>query len=298
MTDFQSGFIAVIGRPNVGQKLTGQRTGRREGGPSFPISPRPRETGSWALSTGRIIRRSSWIRRAYKNRATGWGRSWKERYPVRWRMSKRVDGCHGWLQSGLWRAGMKAAFARAAACRVPVLTVINKTDIMPFQKRQSLRETIAEKVQSQAVFLLSAKTGEGLYELLCAIVALLPPGPAYFPKDEITDKPESFLCAEIVRGKSAAAFNGRGAARHRGSSSKNSWSATTESWKSMPLFTAKNPAIRGSSSVKTGRCSSGSVRWHARTWKNWFDAKVFPIALRKSAGRLAKQPIGAERTWI
>jgi GTP-binding protein Era len=51
------------------------------------------------------------------------------------------------------------------------------------------------------VFLLSAKTGEGLTDLLCAILAILPEGPAYFPKDEITDKPESFLCAEIIREK-------------------------------------------------------------------------------------------------
>jgi GTP-binding protein Era len=48
---------------------------------------------------------------------------------------------------------------------------------------------------------ISARTGEGLDELIAAVVARLPEGPEYFPPDHITDQPERFLAAEIVREK-------------------------------------------------------------------------------------------------
>ncbi len=48
---------------------------------------------------------------------------------------------------------------------------------------------------------LSAKTGEGLEELRAAILKRLPAGPAYFPEDYITDQPERFMAAEMIREK-------------------------------------------------------------------------------------------------
>jgi GTP-binding protein Era len=48
---------------------------------------------------------------------------------------------------------------------------------------------------------IAARSGEGLAELRQAIVARLPEGPAYFPADHITDQPDRFLAAEIVREK-------------------------------------------------------------------------------------------------
>ena len=46
---------------------------------------------------------------------------------------------------------------------------------------------------------ISAVTGAGIEELLAAIVARLPEGPAYFPPDYLTDQPERFLAAELIR---------------------------------------------------------------------------------------------------
>src|SRR5208283_4337494 len=54
-------------------------------------------------------------------------------------------------------------------------------------------------------FPVSAITGDGLDALRKAIVARLPEGPQYFPPDYITDQPERFLAAEIIREKILAA---------------------------------------------------------------------------------------------
>ena len=46
---------------------------------------------------------------------------------------------------------------------------------------------------------ISALKGEGLDKLLDAVVKALPEGPRYFPKDQVTDQPERFLVAELIR---------------------------------------------------------------------------------------------------
>jgi GTP-binding protein Era len=51
------------------------------------------------------------------------------------------------------------------------------------------------------ILTISALKGEGILEVLVNIVQLLPVHPPYFPKDELTDKPERFFAAEIIREK-------------------------------------------------------------------------------------------------
>ena len=62
---------------------------------------------------------------------------------------------------------------------------------------------------------VSASKGEGLDELRKVIVERLPEGPAYFPEDHITDQPERFLAAELVREKMLAGHAPGGAALGR-----------------------------------------------------------------------------------
>jgi GTPase len=84
----------------------------------------------------------------------------------------------------------------------PVLLVLNKIDRL---KDKSQLLPLIERykaVHDYADFLpISARTGEGVDELRAAILARLPEGPAYFPPDYITDQPERFLAAELIREK-------------------------------------------------------------------------------------------------
>ncbi|WP_409013168.1 GTPase Era [Emticicia sp. CRIBPO] len=81
----------------------------------------------------------------------------------------------------------------------PIILIINKTDL-------ATPEQIEEKIAHwKSVFnpaeirTISALKKEGVEELLPLIVKYLPQHPPYFPKDELTDKPERFFAAEIIR---------------------------------------------------------------------------------------------------
>jgi GTP-binding protein Era len=83
----------------------------------------------------------------------------------------------------------------------PVLLVLNKIDALP---KSALLPLIAHWSSLHTfadVIPISAKKHEGLELLLDKIVARLPEGQRYFPKDQLTDQPERFLVAEIIREK-------------------------------------------------------------------------------------------------
>jgi GTP-binding protein Era len=104
------------------------------------------------------------------------------------------------------RMAMSAAeddFALALVRRLdcPVVLVLNKIDavrkeeLLPLMAHWSGLHAFAEVVP------ISARKKEGLDLLLEKIVAVLPEGQRYFPRDQVTDQPERFLVAELIREK-------------------------------------------------------------------------------------------------
>lgn len=84
----------------------------------------------------------------------------------------------------------------------PVLLVLNKIDRVKEKHRLlPLIEQYKSTMEFADYLLVSALTGEGLEELKKAVISRLPEGPKYFPSDYLTDKPERFLAAELVREK-------------------------------------------------------------------------------------------------
>ncbi len=83
----------------------------------------------------------------------------------------------------------------------PILLVINKSDLVnPFRIEEaarwwSKRLNIAEHI------VVSALRGDNVPLLLERILAYLPEGPAYYPPDQLSDRPERFFAAEIIREK-------------------------------------------------------------------------------------------------
>ncbi|HEX2043519.1 MAG TPA: GTPase Era [Acidimicrobiales bacterium] len=89
---------------------------------------------------------------------------------------------------------------RFVASRVPkdALCVVNKVDVAtPAQVAAQLAR--AAHLHLTEYFPVSARTGDGVGELVEAVVARLPEGPAYYPPGTVTDVPDAFWVAELVR---------------------------------------------------------------------------------------------------
>lgn len=78
------------------------------------------------------------------------------------------------------------------------IVIVNKIDIA--SKDQVLAMLVAaSELQASAYFPVSARTGEGVGDLVAHLCEQLPEGPKYFPDDEFTDMPEEQFVAELVR---------------------------------------------------------------------------------------------------
>jgi len=83
----------------------------------------------------------------------------------------------------------------------PCVLALNKVDLLEKARLLPRIREWAGLAEFRAIVPISAKTGENTPELLRVIFAELPPGPRYYPGDEVTDKPERFIMAELVREK-------------------------------------------------------------------------------------------------
>jgi GTP-binding protein Era len=84
----------------------------------------------------------------------------------------------------------------------PVVLAVNKIDLI--EDKQALLGLIARWSglhEFEAVVPVSAHEGTQLEDLVAALIRALPEGPAFFPKDTVTDLPERFIAAELIREK-------------------------------------------------------------------------------------------------
>jgi GTP-binding protein Era len=87
----------------------------------------------------------------------------------------------------------------AKPLRAETLVVVNKSDIASRDEIITMLTVAAETLNFAEYFPVSAKTGAGVDALVEAIVRRLPEGPPYYPDDMVTDVPEAFWVAELVR---------------------------------------------------------------------------------------------------
>lgn len=87
-----------------------------------------------------------------------------------------------------------------------VMLALNKVDGLAKEKLLPLIEVYSKAFEFTAIVPISALKGAGCDELLQEILKLLPVGELYFPEDQVTDQPERFLAAEIVREKAIQAM--------------------------------------------------------------------------------------------
>ena len=194
----RSGFVAIVGRPNVGKStLLNALLGRK----IAAVTPKPQTTrrrllGIKTLPAAQIMfidtpgihHARDLLNERMVERAM---QSLGEADAVLW----LVDAAHG-LQ-----AADRDLAAQLPPAPTPVIVGLNKMDAVGKPALLPLMAEVATLLPERVVVPLSAATGENLEALLDAIVAVLPEGPRYYPPDELTDEPERAIVAEIVREK-------------------------------------------------------------------------------------------------
>ena len=190
-TKFHSGFITIVGRPNVGKStLMNAMVGEK----IAIVSSRPQTTRNRIMG---VMTRPDWQIVFLHTPRTKLGESMMQS------VKDAMDGMDGVLV--LVDATQVGEHDRAivrdmAGKKVPKVLAINKIDLLPPEKLLGLIASFAD-LGYDAIIPISAKTGDGLDDLTKQLATHLPEGPKYFPDDMMTDQPERLICAELIREK-------------------------------------------------------------------------------------------------
>ncbi|MBP0903203.1 GTPase Era [Mariniflexile gromovii] len=95
----------------------------------------------------------------------------------------------------------EAFFNKITNSKIPVLLLLNKIDKSNQEQLETQVQLWAEKVPNAEIFPISALEGFNVKEVFNRIIDLLPESPAFYPKDQLTDKPERFFINETIREK-------------------------------------------------------------------------------------------------
>ena len=196
--DFKSGFVSIIGAPNVGKSTL---LNRLIGAKVAIISPKPQTTRN------RIL--------AVKTTAE---------YQIVFLDTPGIHQARGKLNLAMVRTALatlstvdlilllleaqspdsksiQPVLKALQSVETQSLLVLNKIDLVPQKSPSGVIDKFEQLHMLKGSVYISALHGLGIDELLNKIVSLLPTGPAYYPKDTLTDLPERFFCAEMIREK-------------------------------------------------------------------------------------------------
>jgi GTP-binding protein Era len=95
----------------------------------------------------------------------------------------------------------EAFFKKITKSKIPVLLLLNKIDISNQEQLEAQALLWSEKVPNAEIFPISALEGFQVETVFNRIVELLPESPPFYPKDQLTDKPERFFVNEKIREK-------------------------------------------------------------------------------------------------
>jgi GTPase len=195
---FRSGYIAIIGRPNVGKStLLNQILGEKVA----IVSPKPQTTRN-RVSGIRTTAASQIIFIDTPGIHQGHSLMNRRLMDTALHTLDDVDGVL-WLLDA--HDKIKQEEERIAetlrGVETPVLILLNKMDLVSKGKLLPLMERCAQLLADKEIVPVSALKGEGLDIVLNIVEGWLPVGPQYFTEGEHTDQSERFLASEIVREK-------------------------------------------------------------------------------------------------
>jgi GTP-binding protein Era len=198
MAEFRSGFVNIIGKPNVGKStLMNALVGER----MSIISRKPQTTRHRIIG----ILSGEGFQIVFSDTP---GYVSNPSYKMHLAMNRFVEGTteDADLMLAVVDAGeppkedhpIIEVLKRSTA---PVLLVLNKIDMVSPEQLQAAETWWRAQLSPADAVAISATRQENTARLLQKIIALLPEGPPYYPPDQLTDRPERFFVSEIIREK-------------------------------------------------------------------------------------------------
>lgn len=200
MAAYRSGFITIIGSPNVGKStlmnlLVGQKVSI--------VSERAQTTRN--RIAGVVSRKNYQIVFLDTPGVTGAkNRLGEYMLRVAYDSLKEVECVLFMLDAVKGVRDMDEALIESLKQRVgqtPVVAAINKTDAATFDGIETVRERLEKEDFIKRIIPISAETGRNVEKLEETLASYLVPGPQYYPEDMVTDQPMRVIAAEIIREK-------------------------------------------------------------------------------------------------
>jgi GTP-binding protein Era len=197
--EFRAGFIALIGRPNVGKStllnhIVGQKLSI--------VSSKPQTTRRRVLG----VRTTGHAQLVFVDTP---GLHGGHRKQINRAMNRTATGAIAdadlvlWMVEALrWQPEDDFVLARLTESRQPVGLVVNKMDrVKPPSRLLPFLDEIARKREFAFVIPVSATAGTNVERLEMSVAELLPRSPALFPPEQVTDLPQRVWVTEIIREK-------------------------------------------------------------------------------------------------
>jgi GTP-binding protein Era len=195
---FKSGFVSIIGRPNVGKStLMNQIIGQKIAIMSDkPQTTRNKIHGVYTSDQGQIV----FLDTPGIHKPTSKLGDY---------MTKVAQGTLGEVDAILFLVdvvegiggGDRFIIEQLKNVKTPVILVLNKIDQVHPEELLPIIVKYKDLHQFAEIVPISALSGNNVTTLLEQIVRYLPEGPQYYPADQVTDHPEQFICAELIREK-------------------------------------------------------------------------------------------------
>lgn len=194
---YRSGFVALVGRPNVGKSTLLNAV---VGAKVAIVTPRPQTTRN------RIIG----IKTLPQAQLVLVDTPGIHRHPGSLLNQRMVEAALRALQDtdmavflidaqqGMLPEDEEIA-RRLNSLPIPVVVAVNKIDLIAKATLLPILERLAALLPEREIVPISAMTGENVTELLNAVIPLLPLSPPLYPSDDLTDQSERVLAQEIVR---------------------------------------------------------------------------------------------------
>lgn len=198
MTEHKSGFVAIVGRPNVGKstllnRIVGQKIAIMS---DKAQTTRNKIQGVYTTDEAQLVFIDTPGIHKPKHRLGDY------MVEAAYSALREVDAIMFMISADQKRGpGDNFILERLKNQNVPVYLIINKIDKIHPDDLLAIIDDYRQEMEFKEIIPISATEGNNVEHLMETLVEQMPEGPQYFPEDQVTDHPEYFIVSELIREK-------------------------------------------------------------------------------------------------